>query len=504
MSTRPEVDFATWQVRLSSCDGHLDASNENIGDTGVRALSAALGPKLKLSTPLTTLVLRENRIGDAGVKNLVDALAKLPSVTILDLTGNEITDNGVGELGDLLACGGLSLRRLNMEDNKLTPPGIKALAKALRKNKGLTYLSLNGNTVGGSAKAVAELLKGGPPLKVLYLERCEVDGDGLCAIGSALERNKTLTELYLALNPIGDGGVKDFAEALEQNQSVRFLHIGECEIYADGACSIAKMLARNRTLLEVWLDGNFVDDNAAAELAKALRTNESLAELSLANNRITSTGAIALADALAANISLISLDLGQNRIGDVGAEAFADAVRRNRTLRNLLLTQNEIDDSGAKALLRAIDADSSLERLDLHFNPGYAKVREKLNKMLLGRVRQRANDAAGPDPQDRGRLIDHTDPTGSAGAGREIRAASNPAPVPAATTAAEAPLPAADGSDFFAPVKKRMPEPATLDGDDPDEIAVKRRRREELDYLAEAVRLYERLLDLKRQNKEEV
>ena len=54
---------------------------------------------------LTSLSLYGNKIGDAGVKDLVDALKDNRTLTSLDLRWNEIGDAGAKDLADALKDG---------------------------------------------------------------------------------------------------------------------------------------------------------------------------------------------------------------------------------------------------------------------------------------------------------------------------------------------------------------------------------------------------------------
>ena len=77
-----------------------------IGDCGADVLATVLA---RSSSQLTSISLRYNRISDAGAKRLLQALEQrlqqgLPPVTILDLTGNPISDDLQAQLSHRLEC----------------------------------------------------------------------------------------------------------------------------------------------------------------------------------------------------------------------------------------------------------------------------------------------------------------------------------------------------------------------------------------------------------------
>ena len=66
----------------------LHLRDNSIGDIGVRALAVAL----KVNTALATLDLRYNSIGDSGARALATMLEVNGALATLDLMGNPIND----------------------------------------------------------------------------------------------------------------------------------------------------------------------------------------------------------------------------------------------------------------------------------------------------------------------------------------------------------------------------------------------------------------------------
>jgi len=113
-----------------------------LGDASAIALAAALGAHGGCGVPrLETLVLGTeragNRIGDAGLLALVDALCQgVASLRELGLSNNPISDASVNALANALALGGAAnLRRLSLAACHLQPPALGAL-QAVRTSRG--------------------------------------------------------------------------------------------------------------------------------------------------------------------------------------------------------------------------------------------------------------------------------------------------------------------------------------------------------------------------------
>jgi len=99
----------------------------------------------------TELNLISQRISDAEVQALAEALKNNKSLTWLLLVGNQIVDTGALYLSEALMVN-TTLTKLCLGANRIDTTGLQALAKALKMNKTLTELSYSGNR--GSDHAV--------------------------------------------------------------------------------------------------------------------------------------------------------------------------------------------------------------------------------------------------------------------------------------------------------------------------------------------------------------
>ncbi len=128
--------------------------------TGVTALAEALAA----NTRLESLDLRNNAIGAEGVEALARTLRTSNStLKTLFLIRNGILDHqdrAAGCLADLLSSGTCALTHLTYDDNLLQPAGAVLIARALRANATLKYLSLRDNFVSvEAAEALRDCLK---------------------------------------------------------------------------------------------------------------------------------------------------------------------------------------------------------------------------------------------------------------------------------------------------------------------------------------------------------
>eukprot|EP00971_Amphidinium_carterae_P262943 5216391-Amphidinium_carterae.1 len=129
-------------LERTRCLRHLRLSGSIIGDQGADRLAKAI----RRNRTLQTLSLGENRLTDAGIKHVADALAS-SAVEDLWLQRNSIGDQGAY----FLACAlqkNSKLRQLYLVSTAIGDSGAGQLAKALQMRCGPT-VSSGGSTCTG-------------------------------------------------------------------------------------------------------------------------------------------------------------------------------------------------------------------------------------------------------------------------------------------------------------------------------------------------------------------
>lgn len=187
---------------------------------------------------------------------------RLPNLTILDLSYNDINDVGIQALAQ-----NTNLLSLNLTANRIRD----IEASFLAQNSTLVKLILDINKIGDAG---ADFLSQNTTLLSLSLQWNNISNIGV----QSLAHNQTLIQLYLGINNISDKG--------------------------------AEFLAQNTTLRELCLWWNNIGDVGAWSLAQ----NTTLKELQLAGNRIYEEGK----QALAQNTTLVYLNLNARNIDVIG------------------------------------------------------------------------------------------------------------------------------------------------------------------------------------------
>ncbi|XP_059818747.1 NACHT, LRR and PYD domains-containing protein 12-like isoform X2 [Hypanus sabinus] len=275
--------------RLHKCQ-ELRLNNNKLGDSGVKLVSAALrNPECKIQT----LWLMNVGLTDSGAEDLVSALSTNPSLTDLDLSGNELGDSGVKLVSAALRNPECKIQRLWLRNVGLTDSDAKDLVSALSTNPSLTELDLSGNKLGDSGvKLVSAALRNLEcKIQRLWLSGVGLTDSGAEDLVSALSTNPSLTDLDLSGNKLGDSGVKLVSAALRNPE-----------------CKIQKL----------WLDNVGLTDSGAEDLVSTLSTKPSLTWLDLGYNSLTDRSVPALRRLILTLPSLELIELWGNRFSETG------------------------------------------------------------------------------------------------------------------------------------------------------------------------------------------
>ncbi|XP_059815313.1 ribonuclease inhibitor-like [Hypanus sabinus] len=145
----------------------LNLNNNNLGDSGVNLVSAALR---KSECQIQKLELRNVGLTDSGAEDLVYALCTIPSLTELDLSENKLGDSGVKMVSAALRNTEYKIQKLGLNQVGLTDSGAEDLVSALSTNPSLTGLNLESNSLTDrSARALRHLILTLPNLERIRL-----------------------------------------------------------------------------------------------------------------------------------------------------------------------------------------------------------------------------------------------------------------------------------------------------------------------------------------------
>ena len=167
----------------------------------------------------------------------------------------------------------LTSEAINLKNCGAGDEVIIRLCMALRSNQIVMDLNLSGNEITDEgAAAIGDMIHRNRCIK--YLDLCcnQIGDEGVRSLALALRTNKTLAVISLSSNPFGDRGIVNLASGLRFNTSVRELVLLDNQITYEGALQMSEGLLENSTLLYLTLPYT-LGYRLINEIQKILRRN---------------------------------------------------------------------------------------------------------------------------------------------------------------------------------------------------------------------------------------
>jgi Ran GTPase-activating protein (RanGAP) involved in mRNA processing and transport len=344
---------------------------------------AAVSSGLSENTTLRELTLIFRRAVTTNLSTIFTSLSEHPHLRRLclhrfgvDMTGLEV----------LLASKTSKITELDLLRYHGGPPavGLMLVLEALARRPTLTKLELDGFPLGvDEVGQLMIVLYNTPSLQALVLKRRTLGIAGLVELAQALcHKNTSIKVLDLSENGLGGReSAEIFRDILRSNKTITSLALNGNKFgEANGAVAcIAFGMGSNSTLLKIDLSDCALGDEGLSSLVRIFgSSNTTLQRLALRTNLVTSTGVGVLLDTIETieyNSNLTDLDLNFNRIGNGGASRLARSLGSNArpSLTRLSLTNCDIEDDGFIALVSALGQNISLLHLDLQSNPNFSE-----------------------------------------------------------------------------------------------------------------------------------
>eukprot|EP00127_Corallochytrium_limacisporum_P002534 Clim_evm91s128 gene=Clim_evmTU91s128 len=176
---------------------------------------------------LTHLSLQRNGFSPRNGRAIGNLMRKVLSVTHLDLSHNQLRDEGVLFVADAIA-NLEGLKSVSLRDNGIGVRGMQSLSGALMATKSLECLDLSGNKLSSEA--------------------------GVMSLKTALVGNRTITTLRLMDTGMRPEGAITFAEALTENKTLLTVDLRQNKIQTAGIMALAVSMRSNHSVLSMGLD----------------------------------------------------------------------------------------------------------------------------------------------------------------------------------------------------------------------------------------------------------
>ena len=403
-------------IALSSClkyfpyleELHISSNaDRGIGAQGTIAIASALSGNLhkgnntkainlakSLANPLNfvKLDISYNHIGYEGCKAISGVLNHCTHLEELNISGNDIGDDGACVLVSIFFHYAQCLLKLNISYNSIRRDGANAIADALKHCTHLEELNISCNHIGGDgacvlarsfchyaqcllklnvsynnigcdgANAIADALK-----HCTHLEELNISGvgGGACIVRSFSHNAQCLLKLDISHNNIRSDHVVAIADALKYYTHLEELNISHI---GGGACTIVTSFSHYaQCLLKLDISHNNIRSDHVVAIADALKYYTHLEELNISG---IGGGACTIVTSFSHYAQcLLKLDISQNNIRSDHVVAIADALKYYTHLEELNISGIGAGDDEVCTIVRSCSCHlQSLYTLDMSKN----------------------------------------------------------------------------------------------------------------------------------------
>ncbi|KAK5863748.1 hypothetical protein PBY51_000756 [Eleginops maclovinus] len=321
----------------------LDLSHAHLGDEKLKLLCAGLR-----DCKLHTIKLTVCNLTEAMCEDLVAALTSGTSqLCVLNLTFNDIGDEGLTKLCQALQSPLCKLQDLQLHSCKLTAASMESLSAALCSGQSeLREVNLNLNTIGErGVEALCKSLQH-PLCKLRSLKLFDSDLTALCCphlMAALMSEHCSLSELDLSVNDLEQEGALQLCQALRQP-----------------GCPLEKLSLQRCELTE----------QVFKELGSVLTSGTSqLKSLAVGINAVGDQGVKHIWDAVAHPSCLLEeLDVEMTGLTDACLEDLCAAIRATKTLKSLELRNNSLTDASVPALVEVFQDSENMQEINLKYN----------------------------------------------------------------------------------------------------------------------------------------
>ena len=279
-----------------------------------------------------------------------------------DFSGNHITSDGLKWFLEIPIQLLQQMKKLNFSDNELDCPALNTFCGAIPNLTHLQELTLRRNPIGegGAVEVLKCLHHYKTPLKYLNHEDTGVGEEDCAQLALLID----LDVLYIGGNSLSSNSVASLSSLLQLSVcQLRVLYISRCGIGGEGAVHLGTGLTNNHSLTTLWMWDNPIGDIGAAALGDMIRDNTVLERLHMDNCEITSQGFVQLAAGLISNTSLKILWLGRNHCGIEGAKAIGNMLEENKRLQFLSLDRDDSLEEGVSVIMAGLQQNTTLSKL---------------------------------------------------------------------------------------------------------------------------------------------
>ena len=315
----------------------------------------------KYSHCLRILILPNNKIDDKCSKILFPSLQENKMLSLLDLSNNCISNEGIA-FSELFFIDNRLTNIVLFDNNLVGPIGTYSLCSFLRNNQKINIelldLGYNGITKEGVNHLVNYIKNNRNKITTLYLGGNYICDDGLEILSSIFTRENKNVEIDLK-NIVNTNNIRENNDTSNMNNSNILNNTNNKDLNN----TVSSNVKNNNSLI------NNNNSNSANNNSSFVDNNNKITFLDIQNNNLTKKSCNYINKIiLANNTEITNLILSNNDLGNDCIIKVLSSIKVNNKILSLDLSETKIDEKVVKYLAEILDEDCVLEKLLLSKN----------------------------------------------------------------------------------------------------------------------------------------
>ena len=348
----------------------LNISNNNISQDGFKKIVELLSDE---KCTLAKLNISNNHIGDEGCTILSQGISKNNSLIALNLSSNNILNTGIISLAKSLKSetGNNTIKKLNLSENKIENAGLIEFCTILKEENKHRFTKIDFNENNITDRAIidfGELIQKHPSLLKLNISNISTE-ENITTFLTSCNNLYQLKKINFSNLNLTKNNSESFNNILLFNKNIQFINlINNKNFGSDGIIGISQGIEHNPKLLSINLSHCNIGDEGVISLSNALFKNLDIKEIFLLDNKIGEKGIRSIVDKLLGKTSLKILDLSFNKINSKGGLYIGEGIGDTQGVQKLFLGYNKIEDEGCEFIANGLEKNKSLIELNLENN----------------------------------------------------------------------------------------------------------------------------------------
>ena len=264
-----------------------------------------------------------------------------------------------------------TLRILSLSNNGLDDKCSKLLLSGLQSNKVLEILNLSYNEIGEEGLE-SNFFASNKPLHFLSFHHNLLGPKGADYIFNYFISNKYmhLKSIEIGYNGITKEGTGYISKYIKNNHNLNTFNIEGNYLCDEGIKTICESISQKKgtnTISNIDLQNNNITNKGCIHISKMLSESPFINSLSLRNNILCNDGVIKIISSLKSQTSnLISLDISDTKIDGKAMNIISENINKEFTLQKLILAYNDFSSAG-NSINNLLIKETNLKYLDLSF-----------------------------------------------------------------------------------------------------------------------------------------